>query len=156
MNATLPNPPTILVIGYGNDLRSDDAVGQRIADSVATWAIPNVRSLAVHQLTPELAASLESTQRVIFVDACLASEEEAVVKVSPVEPVDSGNFILGHSSDPRSLLALALALYGHYPQAWLVTVPGINFDLGENLSPVAHRGVAEALEKIDDLIGSQS
>lgn len=36
---------TILVIGYGNDLRSDDAVGQRVAQMIAVWNLSNVRFL---------------------------------------------------------------------------------------------------------------
>ena len=153
MNSTLLDiSQTVLVIGYGNDLLSDDAVGQKVADEVAAWEIPHVRSLAVHQLAPELADMLAESDYAIFVDSCLMTSSENV-KVESLEPV-GGLPVWDHTGSPRSLLALTLALYGHSPQAWLVTVPGINFDLGENLSPVACRGMAEALEKIDRLIGN--
>ncbi len=42
----------VLVIGYGNTLRSDDGAGKRVAELVAEWQLLNVRSLLVHQLTP--------------------------------------------------------------------------------------------------------
>ena len=37
-----------LIIGYGNTLRSDDGVGPRLAQTVADWRLPGVRSLALH------------------------------------------------------------------------------------------------------------
>ena len=54
---------SILVIGYGNTLRRDDAVGCLIADEVACWQRPGVRSMSVAQLTPELAAELAAARR---------------------------------------------------------------------------------------------
>ena len=40
----------ILVIGYGNTLRSDDGVGPHIAQEVAAQGWPSVCSITVHQL----------------------------------------------------------------------------------------------------------
>jgi hydrogenase maturation protease len=144
-------PQTILVIGYGNDLRSDDAVGKRVAEAVATWKLPYVQALAVHQLTPELTVKLTGVERAIFVDAYRATPEQEV-QVRPLEPVHTGG-IAGHTGDPQSLLALTKALYNHCPQAWWVTIPGINFEIGDSLSLIAKRGVVVALERIDQLIG---
>lgn len=142
---------SVAVIGYGNELRSDDAIGPQVARAVEGWGVPSVHSLAVHQLTPELAETLAETDMAIFVDAC-ADPAEKGVRVVPLEPAGAGASIGGHTSDPRTLLALAGLLYGRAPQAWLVTVPGVNFDLGEALSPVAENGMADALEEIDYLI----
>jgi hydrogenase maturation protease len=146
-------PQTVLVIGYGNDLRSDDAVGKRVAEAVATWKLPSVQALAVHQLTPELTVKLTDVDRAIFVDAYTATHDEQVqeVQVRPLEAVHTGG-VAGHTGDPQSLLALTKALYSHCPQAWWVTIPGINFEVGDNLSLIAKRGVAVALERIDQLI----
>ncbi len=74
MDCHLTTPPrslnqSILVMGYGNMLRSDDGVGQQVARAVAKWEIPNVDAIAVHQLTPELAERLTKTDIAIFVDA---------------------------------------------------------------------------------------
>ena len=63
---------TVLVIGYGNDLRSDDAVGKRVAEAVATWKLLSVQALAVHQLTLELTVKLTDVHRAIF-SGCLYS-----------------------------------------------------------------------------------
>lgn len=141
---------SVTVIGYGNDLRSDDGIGQRVANAIASWHLSNVKSLAVHQLTPELAAILAHTELAIFVDACLPSENSEV-QVQSLLPSSCSEFSV-HIGDPRSLLALTLAIYGHCPLAWLVTIPGVNFDLGDRLSPIAESGVAIALVKIIQIL----
>ncbi len=143
---------TAMVIGYGNELRSDDAIGQRVANVINFWHLSNVQSLAVHQLTPELAATLANANLAIFVDASINSES-ADVQVESILPTES-SIILGHRADPRSLLALTKLLYGYCPPAWIVTVPGVNFELGDCLSPIAETGIGIALTKIINIINS--
>ena len=102
-----PRPGTVgtmLVIGYGNSLRSDDGAGPTVAAAVALWDIPGVVSVAVHQLTPELAELLPHAELAIFVDARLANGGECV-EARPLEtPEETG--LYGHVCDPSSLLAL--------------------------------------------------
>lgn len=138
-----------LAIGYGNQLRGDDGIGQQVALEVERCHWENVRSLAVHQLTPELAAELAEVDCAIFVDACITGD---AIQVISLEPMSSEGCQLGHYLDPRSLLYLAQWLYGHSPQAWLISVPGVNFELGDRLSPVAQQGVAEAVSQIQKLV----
>jgi hydrogenase maturation protease len=141
-----------LVIGYGNTLRSDDGVGQIVAQKIANCHLPEVRSLYLHQLTPELAVDIAEVELVIFVDATLAAIAPDV-RVSRLQPLSSIE-IRSHTSDPRMLLNLAQTLYNHCPQAWLVTIPGENFELGDKISPLAGRGMTQALKQIDSLIKS--
>jgi Ni,Fe-hydrogenase maturation factor len=166
-----------LVIGYGNDLRGDDAVGPLAATAVAAWNVAGVSALAVHQLTPELAEALAAADLAIFVDArapALPSpspsphlggmgesspppgdggEGAEIVEVHLIEPaaVDSA---IGHTGDPRVLLALAEALYGRRPAAWSITVPARSFAFGASLSPAAERGLAAALQHMSDLLAN--
>jgi hydrogenase maturation protease len=140
----------MLIIGYGNTLRSDDSAGIRVAEAVAAQGLPGVRAMAVHQLTPELAGRLADVEVVVFVDARVAGKE-AGLAISPVEP-SSSMLPNGHLCDPRSLLALARWLYGHSPRAWLLTVPGIDFSIGEKVSPTAATGIDRAIERIAELI----
>lgn len=142
---------TILVIGYGNPLRGDDGIGEQVAEAVALWNLSQVRSIATHQLTPELAEELSQVDCAIFVDACIASE---AFQITPLLPNTDAGSQLGHYTDPRSLLALAEILYGKAPQAWLVAVPGVNFELGVSLSSQAREGVERALVKIRELVVS--
>lgn len=95
-----------LVIGSGNTLRNDDAAGQIVADRVATWKLPNLQSLAVHQLTPELAEYLANCDTVIFVDAVISSKQNLEkIEIKTLEG-DRDYSNSGHTADPRSLLYL--------------------------------------------------
>jgi hydrogenase maturation protease len=126
-----------LVIGYGNTLRGDDGVGPRVADAVAGWGLPDVEAIAVHQLTPELAEPLADARVAIFVDARLAGAGESF----RIRPIEAGGPAagLGHTGDPRSLLALAQGAFGRHPRAWLITVPAADLAMGEGLSPAVER-----------------
>jgi hydrogenase maturation protease len=141
----------ILLIGYGNSLRSDDGVGPRVAAAAAgAWEAAGLASIAVHQLTPELADPLASAELAIFVDARLG-DEGGGVEVQPLAAGDSAG-MSGHASDPRSLLALAQAVYGRCPRAWLVTVPAADFSLSDRITPAGQLGVESALGRIAALI----
>lgn len=139
-----------LVIGYGNDLRGDDGIGTQIAQIVASWHLPQVRSLPLHQLSPELAADLAEVDLAIFVDAYQASDTDTV-KLCPLEPLETTK-LQSHFSDPIAILSLTLAIYDKCPQAWWLVIPGVNFGLGDGLSSLARRGVERALVQIKNLI----
>jgi hydrogenase maturation protease len=141
--------PRLLVIGYGNELRGDDAVGPRAARSVAAWRLPGVEGIAAHQLTPELAERIGAAERVVFVDA----GQDDVVQTQPIKPGRNAP-LLAHTGEPRDLLALAGTLYGRRPEAWVITLPAPELGFGEKLSGSAKRGLAEALRQIRILAGT--
>jgi hydrogenase maturation protease len=148
---TVVECPALLIIGYGNELRGDDAAGPQIAKAVAAWELPEVRALAVHQLTPELAEALAHAHHAIFVDAQRIDAAAADVALHPIAPLDRPH-LAGHVGDPGALLALANAVYGQYPRAFLIAVPASSFQYGAGLSHVASAGVASALRLIRYLI----
>ncbi len=136
----------LLLIAYGNTLRCDDGAGLALAELLAEdWRAQGicVRHLAMPQLTPELAIELSSpdVQRVIFVDTTV--EAKTAIDVKPVVPTILGR-VLGHHVTPDALLLYAQRLYGQYPPAWLVTIPGVDFGFGEGFSAVTERHLAAA------------
>ena len=147
MSESQTSDPTgeLLVIGYGNTLRGDDGVGPKVAAAVAAIPLAGVRTLACHQLTPELAEPVSRAGGVVFVDAAVNSETE--VRMVALEPSDTGR-IMAHVSDPGGLLAVAQKVFGRSPPAWCLTIPIQNVDFGEELSPLARDGMRSALEKI--------
>jgi hydrogenase maturation protease len=137
----------LLVIGYGNELRGDDGIGPQVARAVESWNLPDVTALATHGLTPELAESISLADAVVFVDARVYS-----MGVEVAELRASAASRIGHTSEPGWLLALAESLWGRRPQAWLITAPGVNFAMGQPLSPQAEQGVASALLEVRTLV----
>src|SRR5512140_3275946 len=98
------NTGHLLLIGYGNTLRSDDGVGPRVIEAVAALKLPNVSTLSCDLLTPELADPISRAEQVVFVDAALDAPRE--VQLRPLAPAGSSQ-IMAHAADPRTLLALA-------------------------------------------------
>jgi hydrogenase maturation protease len=142
--------PDILVVGYGNELRGDDGIGPRVAAEIAARALPGVRVLALRQLTPELAGPLAKARLAVFIDA-RGPGEGAPVQMHAVVP-GAGGGLLSHATGAAGLLSLALALFGRAPPAWLVTVVGESFALGDGLSPSAIGRVEAAVLQVEALL----
>ncbi|PSB02744.1 hydrogenase maturation protease [Merismopedia glauca] len=131
-----------LVIGYGNTLRSDDGVGFLVAEEVAEWNLPNLRSLAVHQLLPELAAEIAQVEEVFFIDAWedLGNEHHDRPRLERLQP-NASPCSLDHSWSPSVLLHLASTLYHSDPVAYQILIPARQFDFGTSLSAIAKDGM---------------
>jgi hydrogenase maturation protease len=140
----------ILLLGYGNELRGDDAVGPRVAMWVKEWTLPGLTAQALPQLTPELAAAIAQSQHVIFVDATATLSDHNPVQVTAIGPAESDDWE-AHACTPQALLTLTQALYRHCPSAWLITIPARQFDFGMPLSPEAVKDLTTALKEIRKL-----
>jgi len=144
---------SLVVIGYGNELRCDDGVGPQVARVVADWNLNGVQALAVQQLTPELAELLAGASSAILVDAAMDLGPPGF-RVERLAPSRSKG--PGHTSDPCWLLALAGKLYGRAPSTQLVRINATRFDFGKQLSALAERGMYETLEYIAHLVARDS
>jgi hydrogenase maturation protease len=133
----------LLIIGYGNLLRRDDGAGRVLAEAVASWDLDGVAVRSIHQLVPELAEEMRQAACVVFVDA-ISEEGVKLYRLAPgATPV-----LPSHVCDPRSLLCLTRDLYGILPSAWLLAIPGTDFEMGEGLSSGAQASVVQALDMI--------
>ncbi len=148
--------PCVLVIGYGNTLRGDDAIGPILAERLRReFDSENVLVLTCHQLTPELAGDLAACDRAIFIDASMEAPA-GHIQCRPLRPLPRDAASLVHSLNPEQLLALAQLVYGCAPQATLVSVGALRFDFGDAaLSPPVAAAVEPALERLRELIGHE-
>jgi hydrogenase maturation protease len=136
-----------LIIGVGNVLRRDDGAGLLLAEAIGTALGARgcpVRMRQVQQLLPELAEEIGEMQpRTLIVADCAAAgirDQDDVGSMRPLAATSPSAGVsipvLGsHGLAPGDLLALAQRLYQYRGDAWLVTVPGTNFDHGEGLTP---------------------
>ncbi len=139
--------PRVLIIGYGNTLRGDDAVGWLAAEALAGVGLPpEITVLARRQLAPELAETISEVAIALFVDST-QDGEPGELRCQAVGPLvdDSG---LTHSASPAALIFLARELYGRAPEALLFSLCGESFDLNEELSP----RVRDALPKLVEMV----
>ena len=144
----------VLVIGFGNPFRGDDAVGFDAAQRLASLAHPaSVRVYACVQLTPELAELVAAARLVIFVDASLR-DAPGTVKChrleSPDEARGGGGFV--HHCDPAALLDCARHCFGEAPPAYVFSVGGEFFGFRRGLSEAVVRGEDELIARVNALI----
>lgn len=144
--------PKALVIGYGNPLRGDDAIGQAAAELLAgTAAIDGAEFVACHQLLPELAERIAGVTMAVFVDAEAGLEPGRIV-VARVQAATQLSADMIHHVDPAALLFLASALYGNAPQACLVTVGAASFELGAPLSQTVAAALPQVIATVRQLV----
>lgn len=101
-----------VVIGYGNPIRQDDAMGWRAAELVQAGAIQE------HQLTPELVIRLKDAPLVIFLDAAVDLHPGSIrLKALRPDKVQTWSHHIG----PEQLLGLAEQVNGTAPPAFLIS-----------------------------------
>lgn len=146
--------PHVLVIAYGNPLRSDDGVAWRAGEVLREkFSGSEVEVTRLHQLGPELAEAVSRAVAVVFVDAS-AQGEPGTVQCEPVRTEDAEISRLSHAVSPAAVMALASQLYGARPPAFCATVTGQNFGHGETLSPVAEAALPAFVGRIKELVQS--
>ena len=155
--ARLSTMPRILIIAYGNPMRSDDGLAWRAADALEKkLAGTDVEILRLHQLAPELAETVTRAKAVIFVDAAApnqANGQPGEVRSSTFETIE-GLSRFSHQLSPAAVLALARQLYGVNLCAFTVTLTGEKFDHGEALSPLIAAALPALVARIETLVHS--
>jgi len=131
-----------LLIAIGNVFRRDDGAAHR-----ALELLGGTRSLM--QLTPEIASEIAEYDRVFFLDADLNA---GAPRIEPVV-ADAGIGPLAHSLTPAQIVRLAEQIYGFQGAAFLCRIPGVDFDIGEGLSPTAEANAAAAACLLREALG---
>jgi hydrogenase maturation protease len=140
----------VLILAYGNTLRGDDGAGPVAAALLRAAGLPDgVAVLTLQQLAPELAESISSADRVIFVDAARGSDPGEICCSSLA--ADAGPESFTHDFAPAALLALARQLYGRVPEAYALTLCGDSFDLSDQLSAAVAAAMPRFVETIREL-----
>jgi len=140
-----------LVIGYGNSLHGDDGFGRLVADSLTEQnQNQEIAIISNQQLCPELAESISRAEGVIFVDASIDVPAGQVncKKLRLKEREQSRCSSYTHFYLPETLMQTTGAIYGYAPPAWLYTVGGRKFGLGETASPEIKKLVPKVIKLI--------
>jgi len=143
-----------LIIGYGNLLRGDDAVGCHAAHELEQHYRDDggVEVIACQQLTPEMADDVARCGLVLFLDAS-PNEEPGTIRRSRVLPGNGpGGFT--HHLTPSSLLSAAQQLYGDTPEAICITLQGWSFEVSNKLSGGARKRLPELVRQAQEVVES--
>jgi hydrogenase maturation protease len=132
----------ILVFGWGNPSRGDDALGPLFVERVEAMNLPDVECLTDFQLQVEHALDLKGRQRVLFVDA---SFDTATITAIPIEPNRDTTFT-SHAMSPQSVMQTYLDIEkSPPPTSWLLGIGARSFELGDPLTPDASANLDAAL-----------
>jgi hydrogenase maturation protease len=134
----------ILVLGYGNPTRSDDAASWEVVRRLEAREIPGVELRSSQQLEVELVEEWGAYERVLFIDSDPRVDKVLVEKVAP----DGDAAASTHHLTPGALLKLSKILYVSTPQLYLCRVPARDFKFGETFSPETRQAMDEAVEAV--------
>lgn len=140
----------IIVLGWGNPSRGDDALGPALLDHLQRRNDPRLTCLGDFQLQPEHALDLLGQDVALFIDAA--------VNIAPpwqftrLQPQADRSFS-SHALSPNAVLAVYEQVQQTAPPpAYLLAVRGYQFELGADLGPEAVRHLAAAERFLDNLL----
>jgi len=130
----------VLVFGWGNPGRGDDALGPLFAEQLGTFAgtAPpgGVEVLTDFQLQVEHALDLVGRRRVLFVDASL--DAAAPFEATVLRPAADAS-VTTHALSPAAVMQVFRQLHGcEPPPCTLLAIRGTRFEIGA--PPAKRRG----------------
>jgi hydrogenase maturation protease len=150
MNSENKFADRVLVIAYGNPLRSDDGVAWQAAEEIRRKKASLVEVICTHQLTPELAEEASRADMVIFVDATGTGDPGAVVCHTVSGESMQARF--SHHLTPAQVLGVCDRVYQAKPRAFLISISGECFDHGDGLSPAAINALPRSVAAVSELL----
>lgn len=133
----------VLLFGYGNLSRGDDALGPLLLEYVETHCdVGEIEVLSDFQLQIEHALDLENRRLVLFVDASVACVNAFDFTV--LEPARDKSYTT-HAMSPAAVLDVYQSIKKQTPPpCFLLSIKAEKFELGDGLSANAEANLAEA------------
>jgi hydrogenase maturation protease len=147
----MTNKP-ILLLGYGNPSRGDDALGVLLLEQLPATCLQNVELLTDFQLQIEHALDLKNRQLVLFADASVANTT-AITFGQLQAAID--NSYTTHAMNPVSVMQVYQDIEkSPPPPCFLLTMQATQFELGEGLSATAVNSLQLAVDFVEKLLAS--
>lgn len=145
----------VVVFGYGNPSRGDDALGPLLLDRAEGWLSSHpgagILTIADFQLQIEHALDLEGCVLALFVDAdvsCTPPFEFRSIRAARDESYTT------HELSPEALLQVFRKTFDREPPpAFVLSVRGERFELGDPLSPAAEENLEAAWRFLETFLG---
>lgn len=144
---------TVLILACGNPSRGDDALGPSLLEnlqSLPAALMQPVECLTDFQLQIEHALDLKHRSLVLFVDATVS--KLAPINLSQLQAVDSRGYTT-HAMNPAAIMQVYQDIEKAVPPpCFLLTLQGIEFELGADLSATAVRSLEMATNLVQRLL----
>lgn len=140
----------LLILGYGNPGRGDDAIGPLFVEHISRWNRENISEdinyLSDMQLLVEHVTDLHAHNEIIVVDADMACVEP--FEFLPIVAFKDES-CTSHTLTPAGLLYVYQQVYQcDSPTTFLLRIRGYNFSLGDVLSEKAACNLNAAVQFI--------
>lgn len=134
----------LLVFGWGNPSRGDDALGPALVEAVEAMNLPGVECLTDFQLQMDNCLDLKGRERVLFVDASRIAE--APFSVESIVARKDASFS-SHAMTAQSVLQVFQDIEGcPPPPSQLLGIRGEIWGLGDPMSASAQDNLVAALD----------
>lgn len=138
----------VLIYGYGNPGRQDDALGNEMVDKIQNWIdkheLTCMTTDSNYQLNIEDAEKISNWEIVVFVDA--SKEDIHEYKLYEIEPEDTKVEFTMHSISPAYVLHLSKKLFNKEPQTFILGIKGYEWEFKEGLSDNASLNLEQAFQ----------
>ncbi len=148
------NPKPLVVIGYGNPGRGDDALGPECLHRLATLqgAQPNWAAIELIedlQLNPEHAVDLLDRELALFIDADVSCTPPfSFTRLQPARDTSYSS----HVMSPAAVIHVYKEIFGRQaPPSFLLSVRGERFELGAPMSAHAETNLEPACRLCEQL-----
>jgi len=142
----------LLLFGYGNPGRGDDALGPELIERIARLHFADVECQNDMQLQVEHVTDLNGCSQVLFIDADMSCPEPFDFSEIGAAKDDS---YTSHAMNPSALLHAYSQVYGKdVPPAFLLRIRGYDFELGDPLSDKASANLESATRLVVVLCAS--
>lgn len=144
MASSTEQPPTLIIIGYGNPGRCDDGLGPGFAEVVRALRLPNVAVESNYQLNIEDAETISRFDTAVFADSSITGAEPfAFERIRPKHSIE----FTTHSVGAEAVIAMAHDWFDSTVMGFSLAIRGYRFDeFGETLSERARLNLMEAVE----------
>jgi hydrogenase maturation protease len=147
------SPPRILIYGYGNPGRQDDALGILVSEEIGNWVEKNnIKNIDVdqnYQLNIEDAEKISHYDLVIFADASV--NETQTFSYEPLKPDLKTDFTM-HSVKPSFIVGLCQQIFGKNPQAYILQIRGYKWELVEKTTRKAKKNLYASVDFLKTMI----
>jgi len=144
----------LLLFGYGNPGRGDDALGPELITRIAQFQLADVESQNDMQLQVEHVTDLAACRQVLFIDADMTCAKP--FEFSEISAIKDDSYT-SHAMNPSALLHAYSQVYGKdAPAAFLLRIRGYQFALGDPLSDQAATNLEAGIKFVAELCNAAS
>jgi len=158
----MATPKKALIFGIGNPGRGDDGLGPALIERFQARLrerakgedpVPAVECAFRYQLNIEDAYAIKDHDLVIFADA--ATTGDSAAGLTEVFPSDTIAFTT-HRMSPACVLALCHEIFGQTPKAYILSIRGHQWDVGEGLSARAEENLEQAVTMLLQFLATRA